>query len=79
MVNTRPEAKPTIRAGKGGSVSSDIGPGGFRGGFAQLLDLAAPVFVPKPLAPQQTTKIGFALTEQALSGALAKARERFGG
>jgi hypothetical protein len=80
MVNTRPRAEmvPTIRTGKGGSISSDIGPGGFRGGFSQLLDLAAPVFVPQPLAPQETTKIGFVRTGDALSRALAKARERFG-
>jgi hypothetical protein len=75
----RTNLSPTIRTDKNGSVSSDIGPGGYRGGFAQLLDLTAPAYLPQPLPPQETTRAGFARTGNALSGALAKARERFGG
>lgn len=75
----RTTAKPTpvIRVSKDGSLSSDIGPGSFGGGFSQLLNLTAPTFTPKPLAPQETTRLGFVRTGEALSEALAKARERF--
>jgi hypothetical protein len=69
---------PTIHFKRDGSISSDIGPGSFYAGFSQLFDLKAPPFVPQPLAPQETTKIGFELTGRALSRAIAKARERFG-
>jgi len=75
----RTNPSPTIRTGKDGSVSSDIGPGGYRSGFSQLLDLTAPTFAPQPLAPQETTRAGFVRTGNVLAGALAKARERFGG
>jgi hypothetical protein len=79
MRDARPQAgKITVRTGKDGSISSDIGPGGYRGGFSQLLDLNAPVFSPRSLPPQETTKVGFVRTGSALAGALAKARERFG-
>jgi hypothetical protein len=69
---------PTIRFEKDGSISWDIGPGSYRGGFSQLFDLDAPPFVPQPLAPQETTKFGFVRTGAELSRALVKARERFG-
>jgi len=80
MTSMRPRANltPAILAGKDGSISSNIGPGSFRSGFSQLLDLTAPAFVPQPLAPQEPTRIGFVRTGEALSGALVKARERFG-
>jgi hypothetical protein len=69
----------TIRVGDGGSLSMDIGPGGFGAGFSQLMNFNVPTFTPKPLATGETTKVGFVRTGDAIARALAKASDRFEG
>ncbi len=76
-ISARAQQSTTIRVGPRGELSTDVGPGGFAAGFAQLLDFAAPTFTPKPLAAEETTKAGFLRTGEAIARSLAKARDRF--
>ncbi len=72
------ERSTPIRVAGNGDLSLDVGPGGFGAGFAQLMDLNPPLFTPKSLPADETTRVGFIRTADAIARALVMARDRFG-
>lgn len=73
----KPEPAPILQVGEDGSLTSNVGPGGFRRGFADLLDFHAAPRLVRPLTPDEVTSAGFAKVGLALRQAFAQARDRF--
>ena len=70
-----PMTSATLGVKEGESFGAPLG---YRRGLPNAGSDAPPVRV-QPMAPEETTRLGFVRTGQALYRALAKARERFGG